>query len=89
MEDPKFESQKIEAITKFVGIQRHEPLSCRLRVLSVGKSKKGHSVVPEEWLGREFDNADQLHREMDQLDWRRGKPPVVYCATYGIGNHFY
>lgn len=85
LEDPAFDLQKIEDINKFVCRKRDDPIPCLLKILSVGESKKGHSVVPEDWLGREFQNGEELHREMDQLDWRKGKPPVVYCATYGLG----
>jgi hypothetical protein len=52
----------------------------------VGNSKKGHAVVPESWIDRNFENCEELHREMDTLDWRLGKPPITYCATYGAMN---
>lgn len=38
-------------------------------------------------MGREFENGEELHREMDKLDWRRGKPAITYCCTYGAMNH--
>lgn len=53
-------------------------------MISIGLSKKGHNVFPEEWIDRSFESALQIHREMDSLDWRLGKPPVVYCLTYGL-----
>jgi hypothetical protein len=45
----------------------------------------GHSVVPENWLEKEFANGEALHRAMDALEWRRDRPPVTYCATYTMG----
>ena len=44
-------------------------------------------MVPEEWIGREFTDCEEMHREMDKLDWRRGKPAITYCCTYGAMNH--
>lgn len=38
-------------------------------------------------MGREFANSEELHREMDGLDWRRGKPKITYCCTYGSMTH--
>ena len=85
LEDPALDLQKLNEINRFVCRKRDDSLPCKIRIISVGESKKGHSVLPEDWLGREFQNGEELHREMDQLDWRKGKPPVVYCATYGMG----
>ena len=53
----------------------------RFEIADIG-SGKGYSVVPETWLGREFKNAEELHKEMDKLDWRQGKSPVNFCCIY-------
>ena len=63
---------------------RNEPINAKIKIVSIGKSKKGNSVVPESWLDREFNNSKELHAEMDKLDWRKGKPPVNYCCIYSM-----
>ena len=73
-----------ENLLQRIKINRHDPLGCKLKVTSIGLSKKGFNVVPEEWINRDFDSGEEMHRAMDALDWRIGKPPVVYCVTYGL-----
>lgn len=43
-----------------------------------------HPVVPESWLGRIYENAKDLHNDMNELEWRSGKPPVTFCVIYGM-----
>ena len=57
-----------EKLNRWVLTTRSEPLQCKIQVVDIGKSKKGQSVVPDDWLGREFNNATELHLEMDKLD---------------------
>ena len=55
----------------------------RLRIAETGASKEaGGSVVPENWIGREFPNAKAIHDAMDSLPWRQNRPPVQYCVCY-------
>lgn len=77
----------IEDLKKKIEINRHDSLNSKFRIVSLGESKKGHSVVPEEWLGKEFNNGEEMHRAMDELDWRKGKPPVKFCITYGLSKN--
>ena len=63
---------------------RSDPIEARLKIVSVGRSKKGNPVVPENWVGREFDNARDLHSAIDGLDWRVGKPAVNYCCIHSM-----
>jgi len=44
----------------------------------------GHTIVPESWQGRIFNNADELHKKMDKLEWRQAKPNVEFCAIYAM-----
>lgn len=61
------------------------PINGRFEIVDIGSGKNyQYSVVPESWMGRIFNNADQLHAEMDKLDWRKGKPPVNFCAIYAM-----
>ena len=74
-----------ETIKKWVLTTKSEPIMGRISISEIGQhAKNGHSVVPEEWLGKEYENAVNLHKEMDKLDWRQNKPPVCYCCTYGM-----
>ena len=75
---------KLEKLKDRILTVRSRPLNVKLRIESIGKSKKGHSVVPENWLGKTFDNAYELHSEMDKLDWRKGKAPVHYCCIHSM-----
>ncbi len=64
--------------------QRHDPINCPIKIIGLGSSVKGNPVVPEDWLGREFRNGEELHREIDKLDWRKDKPPVSFCCIYSM-----
>ena len=69
-----------EKLRRWILTVRNKPLLNRFKIISIGQSKKGHSVVPESWLDREFADGYELHKEMDKLDWRKGKPPVHLTA---------
>eukprot|EP00300_Choanocystis_sp_HF-7_P017409 c19722_g1_i3.p1 GENE.c19722_g1_i3~~c19722_g1_i3.p1 ORF type:complete len:572 (+),score=124.22 c19722_g1_i3:129-1844(+) len=59
------------------------PITCRFEIAALGCNESG-SVVPEDWLGRPFENGASCHAEMNKLPWRLGKPPVNFCFTYGL-----
>jgi hypothetical protein len=63
---------------------RNKPIQGKFKVEGIGQSKKKHSVVPEDWLNREFDSGKQLHEEMDTLDTRKGMAPVHFCCIYSM-----
>lgn len=63
---------------------RNDPINFPFRIVGIGQSKKGNSVVPESWMGKEFKNGFEFHREMDKLDSRKGKPPVSFCCTHSM-----
>ena len=65
-------------------IQRHDPLNCPIRIIGLGENNKGCTVVPEDWMDREFKNAYELHDEMNKLEWRKNKPPVQFCCIYSM-----
>ena len=60
-----------------------DPINASFIIHSVG-CNNNIPIVPEEWIGRSFINAKILHSEMDNLEWRIGKPPVSYCCTYNL-----
>jgi len=59
------------------------PILGRFEIVEIGHNKN-YSIVPESWIGRVFDDANQLHLAMDKLEWRKGKPPVNFCAIYAM-----
>jgi hypothetical protein len=65
-------------------LKRSESLQIPFKIIEIGQSTKGNSVVPESWLGRIFNNGKEYHNEMDKLDWRYGKPPVHFCCIYSM-----
>lgn len=65
-------------------IQRHDPINYPLRIIGLGETNKGCTVVPENWMGREFKSGQELHMEMNKLEWRKNKPPVKFCCIYSM-----
>jgi hypothetical protein len=73
----------VKQLNRYVRIQRHHPINGKIKIIDIGtNTKTKESVVPPEWMGRVFDNASELHKEMDNLPCRKGKPPVSYCCIY-------
>ena len=68
-------SNKLEYLKNRILTIRSDPINSKFEIVSIG-----HNVVPENWLGKIFTNGYELHKEMDKLDWRKGKPPVSYCC---------
>lgn len=68
-------------LLEWVNTNSYAPVLGSFEVANIGYAKD-HTIVPENWLGRKFKNATELHNEMDRLPWRKGKPPVNYCAIY-------
>lgn len=63
----------------------HDPLLDKIKIVEIGQNQNtGNSVVPIEWIDREFDNGKQLHKEMDKLETRIGKAPVTFAIIYSM-----
>ena len=60
-------------------LTRGDAILSKLEIVNVG-----NNVAPSEWIGRQFESAEHLHKEIDSLDYRKGKPPVTYCCIYGM-----
>lgn len=57
------------------------PVNGAFEIVEIGFNKSASvPVVPEQWINRKFNNAIELHKEMDKLEWRKNKPPVNFCA---------
>lgn len=74
---------KDEKILRWINAFNWAPIEGKFEIVDIGHSK-GHSIVPESWLGKIFNNALELHEKMDKLDWRVGKPHVNFCAIYSM-----
>ncbi len=63
----------------------HDPISVKIKVTDIGINENtSQSVLPPEWMDREFENGEALHEAMNQLESRIGKPPVTYCCIYSM-----
>ena len=72
-------------VNRFIDRQRHHPLDKKIKIVDIGiNTKTKESVVPIDWLNREFKNGLELHSEMDKLPSRKGKAPVSYCCIYSM-----
>ena len=58
---------------------RHDTINVPLTIVNIGSN-----VVPTDWIGISFENGNLLHQAIDTLEWRRGKPKVTFCCTYGM-----
>ena len=74
-----------ENLDNRICLDRSDAVNGRFRIVGIGKNTNtNESVVPEDWIGKEFDSGKSFHSEMDKLPNRRNKPPVTYCCTYGM-----
>jgi hypothetical protein len=76
--------KKDNELENFIVRNIHDSLHGKIKIVNIGTSLKGNSVVPEAWIGRIFKSGDDLHEHMDDLDWRKGKPPVSFCCVYSM-----
>ena len=68
-----------------LNFQVSDPINYKLKIIGLArKCTNGETVVPDDWLYREFDSAEQLHKEIDKLPNRQNKPPVTYCVIYSM-----
>jgi len=80
----KAQKSKNKLLNKWILHKRSEPILVPIKVLTVGKSNVGVNVLPESWINKVFDSGYHLHREMDKLDWRKGRPAVHYCCVHSM-----
>jgi hypothetical protein len=77
---------RCEKLDDRIARNRSDSIFGRFKIINIGRNtNSGHSVVPEDWIDREFTSGKEMHLEMDKLDYRKGSPPVTYCCTYGMG----
>ena len=64
---------------------RFDPINAKFKIVEIGMNRDtGQSVVPSDWIDREFDSGRYAHREMDALESRIGKSPVTYAIIYSM-----
>jgi len=81
--DHSISKTDISELDNYIKTQRHHPINGKIKIIDVGlNTSTKEPVMPTDWVGRIFDNATQLHLEMDNLPYRKGKPPVSYCCIY-------
>ena len=73
-----------EQLVTWIKTVRSDPINCKIQIMDIGKSKKGNSVVPIDWINRIFNCGLELHNEMNKLEWRQNKPPVNYCCIHSM-----
>ena len=54
----------------------HDILQVKFKVINCG------TLLPADWIDKEFDSGDHFHKEIDLLDCRINKPPVTYLCNY-------
>ena len=63
----------------------HDPLPNKIKIVEIGQNQNtGDSVVPVDWIDREFDSGYDLQKEMDSLESRIGKPPVTFAIIHSM-----
>lgn len=59
----------------------HDPIPVKIQIVNIGfNTNTKCSVLPDKWMDRIFPNASELHREMDQLESRMGKPSTTFAV---------
>ncbi|BCS82730.1 helicase [Cotonvirus japonicus] len=62
---------------------RSDALPGKVKITDIGFNEKtGGSVLPTDWIDREFVNGAAVHDEMNKLETRTGKPPATYAIIY-------
>ena len=66
-------------------LTRTDRMPFALSIAAVGSADdSGTSVVPEDWLGRRFENGEELCRAIDTLPHRQGEAETTYCCHFGL-----
>ena len=61
-------SEILDKLVKRIKTQITEPISCKIKIIGLGKSNKNEPVVPIEWLNKIFDSGYDLHNQMNNLE---------------------
>jgi hypothetical protein len=77
--------KKYSVFDDWINSVTHDPLLGRIKVVEIGYNQNtGNPVVPPEWIDKEFENGRQMHKEMNNLETRIGKPPVTFAIIYSM-----
>jgi hypothetical protein len=69
---------ELKNLIKQIDKDIHSLIDVPIKVISCG------SLLPEEWIGKIFENGEKFHKSIDLLEERINKPPVTYLANYGM-----
>lgn len=74
-----------EALQSRLMLTRSDVIPYRLSIAGIGCVDGGETtVVPDEWLGRSFQNGDELCRAIDTQPHRQGLAEARFCCHYGL-----
>jgi len=68
----------LRPLMKYIEMDCHSMIPINFILVNCG------SLLPNEWLGKEFKNGNEFHRLIDQLECRINKPPVTYLANFNM-----
>ncbi|BCS83382.1 putative helicase [Cotonvirus japonicus] len=78
-------SKRYPIFDKWIHTVAYDPLPNRIRIVEIGYNQNtSDSVVPADWIDREFESGQDLQNAMNQLENRIGKPPVTYAIIYAM-----
>nr|AEX62539.1 putative helicase [Moumouvirus Monve] len=76
-------SKKYPQFDKWISTVAYDPIMVPVKVVEIGNNQvTGDSVVPPDWIDKEFESGEEMHYEMSQLPSRIGRPPVTYAIIY-------
>ncbi|AGD92641.1 putative helicase [Megavirus lba] len=76
-------TNKYPTFDKWISTVAYDPIMAPVKIVEIGLNQvTGESVVPPDWIDREFDSAEDLHYAMSQLPNRVGRSPVTYAIIY-------
>lgn len=78
-------STSVKKYIDWIQTVRSDPLPDKIKVVEIGQNQTtSESVLPAEWIDREFESGCDLHNTMNKLESRIAKPPVTYACIYSM-----
>ncbi|AVG46627.1 putative helicase [Acanthamoeba polyphaga mimivirus] len=80
-----FDNESYHDLDHWIKTVRSDPLPGKIKIMEIGFNEKtGGSVLPPDWIDKCFDNGTCVHKQMDKLETRIGKPPATYAIIYSM-----
>jgi len=78
-------TKKYPVFDDWIRTVRADPIMAKMKVVEIGQNQNTlGSVLPPEWIDKEFASGEALHEAMTGLESRIGKPPVTYAIIYSM-----